>query len=81
MMSRPASKWEGRREWSAPTPANCRSSPPMAHARMNRPGASDASVPTCSATNTGFHRGRRYNAPYGRSPHSASCRPRSGEFC
>ena len=45
-----------------------------------RPCAMEASVPTCSATSTGFQSGRRKRHPAGLSPHSASRRAVIGTF-
>ena len=47
---------------------------------MKRPPAMAASVPTCSATSTGFHSGSRNRQPAGPSPHSASMRAVIGTF-
>src|SRR5215471_14961821 len=39
---------------------------------MKRPRVTAASVPTCSATSTGFHSGSRNRQPAGASPHAAA---------
>ena len=48
---------------------------------MNGPDDMAASVPICSAINTGFHKGTRNRQPIGRSVHSARMRPSMGTFC
>ena len=47
---------------------------------MNGPVDMAASVPICSAINTGFHKGTRNRQPIGRV-HSARMRPSMGTFC
>ncbi len=48
---------------------------------MNGPDDMAASVPICSAINTGCHKGTRNRQPIGRAVHSASRRPSMGTFC
>ena len=80
MIPRASSNFDGRPACSTPIAANCPRPPPIAHCSTNRPCAMLASVAVCSATSTGFHIGSRYSAPASRAPHSASTRPRIGEF-
>ncbi len=79
-MSSDSSNADGRVRTCVPMAPNCCSPSPSPACRMKRPGASVASVPTCSATSTGFHSGRRKSAPNGASPHSARHRARIGTF-
>ena len=80
MIESDSSNADGRVVRRAPIAANWLSSSPRPHWRMKRPRASAASVPTCSATRTGFQSGRRKRQPAGLSPHSASSRPSMGTF-
>ena len=79
-MAKDSSKAEGRCLMLAPIARNCASSVPSPHWKMKRPRAMAASVPTCSATSTGFQSGRRKRQPAGLSSHSARSRPSMGTF-
>ena len=66
---------------SAPMARNWPSPPPRPVWTMNGPDDMAASVPICSANNTGCHKGTRNRQPIGRFVHSARMRPSIGTFC
>ncbi len=66
---------------SPPIAANCSSPPPMPVWTRKVDSVRQARVPTCSATSTGFHSGRRNRQPIGRyGSHSLISRPVIGTF-
>jgi hypothetical protein len=79
-MSSASSKAEGRVLMLAPMAANRASPQPSPHCMIKRPWAMAASVPICSATSTGCHKGSKNRHPAGALPHSARSRPSIGVF-
>src|SRR5438552_2034584 len=77
---RGSSKAEGRVLMLALIAANRASPQPSPHCMIKGPRAMAASVPICSATSTGCHKGSRNRQPAGALPHSARNRPSIGVF-